>query len=368
MRSAPRVLSALALSAVAATLAYAQEAPVGTKPQLGVYADTTQSVIPGLDKLPAEARAAIAARAANRSLSVHLWTPGKVPVAPAATLDIPAGLKLGNTLPLEIPKSTPGNGTGSDASVQNAIAKFEFLRYWGCSATVRPGQPKVIKSGGISGAELSRLARAGEKAGAGADSDPWISAHWPNTLQQTPPTIQPGAALPGKYALHGNYVKAVNFEVPSNVNFLDPVTVTPGEQNLEKAVTFSWKPVPGAIGYIAMATGMRGKTTMIMWTSSETENGFDQGYAPTSEIKALVEKGIYLPASKTECIIPAGIFKGCQFVSLQVVAYGPSFTQATTVPSVRVQTRSIGTLTLGLGGGFGGNNDGDDDKEDDDEE
>lgn len=351
MRTLVRALSVTVAAGALALAAGAQETPVGSKPQLGVFADTMKTIIPGLNvaDLPPEAQAAIAGLGSQRMLRVHLWTQGAPSQAgPTAALDIAQGLKLGPTLNLELPQRAPGKD--EPIRIPPGAENFEMRRYWGCSATVRPGQPKVIKSAGTTPGGTVTVPRSG----AGGVPE-WTDAFWPNSKQQTSPVAPQGAALPGKYALRSNYVNGVNFEVPEGLNFLEPVALTtpPGVgADLSKALPLSWKPVAGAQGYHLMATGLKGKNTLILWSSAEREDDSSfAAYAPTEEIKSLVAKGVYLAPDKAQCTIPAGIFQGCQSVSIQAYAFGPSFTQNNTSPSVRVQTRSITMLALTPGAG-----------------
>lgn len=325
-----------------------------TRPQLTVTFQTTKFNIPGLEKLPPEALKALGGAAgAQRSLNANLVSPGVAPATATADLDIPAGLKLGNTLNLEIPRDAKGQPGNFGFEGNKEFENWEFLRYWGCSTTVKPGQPRVAKGSQLSSEALQKAAEAAKKAGLKGPETTY--AFWPNSRTKPEQTrIDPAAAAPGKYNLRTTYVGGVGFEVPGNVSFMEPIQLTLDGQDLEKSVKLSWKAVPNAVGYYAMAMGSRGKTTHIMWISSEVADGFEMGMATTAQTQALVEKGVYMAPSKLECNIPAGIFKGCQGVSVRIVAYGPSFTQGNTTPSVRVLTESSAMTTLG-GPQFPGN-------------
>lgn len=348
VRFGARVLCGLG----AVLLAAAGSAQESGKPQLSVYAETHQFTIPGLDKLPPEARAALAkSQMGQRMLRVQLFSQGAAPAAASANLDIPTGLQLGQTLPLEIPKGNDETNPNSpNFKYPKQFESWEFRRYWGCSATVKPGQPRVVKGATLSAEQLERAAKAAKAAGGKVPVNTY--AFWPNSLQKQPPQLVPTAAMPGGYQLKTNYTGNVAFQVPQNVDFLAPVELTVDGADLTKATNLSWKPVPNAVGYYAMAMGSKGENTHIMWISSEVPDGFDGGYETTGEVKALVEKGVYMPANKTQCTIPAGIFQGCKAVSVSLVAYGPSFTQGNTTPSVRVYTKS--TAMTSLGQSFGG--------------
>jgi hypothetical protein len=344
MRLATRGLCGAGLLLLAAATVVAQE---GLKPQLTVTMQTSKIAIPGLDKLPPEALKALGGLSTGqRTLSVSLISPGAPPASPTADLDIPAGLKLGSTLNLEIPK---GNGQPGPGGVPpgSAIESFEFTRYWGCSATVKPGQPKIVKGSEITAASQARAIEEARKAGLKGPETTF--AMWPNSKVRRPEQlkIDPAATAPGRYELKTNYTGGVSFDLPANVNFLEAIQATVDGKDLGKPVQLSWKPVPNALGYLAMAFGIKGKNSQVMWVSSEADGGFDHAFNTSGEIEALVKEGVYMPTTKTDCTIPAGIFQGCQGVSVQIVAYGPSFIQSASRPAVRVLTESRSIHTLG---------------------
>lgn len=351
-----RPLAAGGALLLAAAVACAQS---GDKPELTLSADTMKMTIPGLEniKLPPQAQAALGGSgfgSAQRSLSVTLMKPGAPPESPTASLDIPEVLKLGPKLDLQVNQPAKP-GVEGDPALPGGIPDFVLNRYWGCSQTVRPGQPKVTSTKDLAPGIAAGLARSGRGARVNGGRPNWTDAYWPNGKNPAQNRIQETAALPGKYALHSNFVPGVQFEIPAGVTFLEPVSLTlpQGADALDRSVEVAWKPVAGALGYVAMATGMKQPKTMIMWTSAESEDGIAAAYGADGDPKAQVAKGILLPPDRTKCYIPEAIFKGCQGVSVQLIAIGPSFTQAGT-PAVKVHTRSTGMSMLGFPGGFGG--------------
>ena len=343
---------------LAAAVACAQ---TGEKPELLLNADTMKMTIPGLEniKLPPQAQAALGGRGfggAQRTLYVSLSKSGAPPAAPSASLDIPGGLQLGPKLDLQVDLPAKPGAEGDAAPGNPTIPDFRLERYWGCSETVRPGQPKVVSTKDLAPGIAAGLARAGRPGRIGAVlAQNSTHAYWPNGKNPAQQQIQEGAALPGKYELHSNFVPGVNFEVPAGVTFLEPVSLTlpQGPDVLNKSVEVQWKTVPGALGYVAMATGMKQPKTMVMWTSAEGEEGMTLAFTAEGDPKALVAKGVLLPPDRTKCSIPEGIFKGAQAVSVQLIAIGPSFTQTSSTPAVKVRIRSTGMSMLG-GAGFGG--------------
>lgn len=330
---------ALSLCSLFALSAAAQTAG---KPSLTLSAVTTRTVVPGLDRLPPEARASLEGLVAGqRGLTVTLQKPGAPPANPMAELDIPAGLKQGPKLILSVPNEKAGN-PGADSGVFKTLENWEIRRYWGCAETVRLGQPQVLKGKDLG---LNSGRGAGGAGGAGA-VDAFTYAYWPNEKQQSLPIV-PDAALPGRYTLRSNFVNGVSFDVPAGVNFVPAADVTvEGGPDLKQPIRLRWKPVPGAIAFLAVASGSRGQNGMIQWTSAEDGTHPRAWAASGDDAKALVQKGIYMKPERTECVIPTGVFDGCAAVSLVFYAVGPTFEDSRATPGVRLETMSMSMVPI----------------------
>ncbi|MGV3721747.1 MAG: hypothetical protein ACO1SX_12620, partial [Actinomycetota bacterium] len=163
----------------------------------------------------------------------------------------------------------------------------------------------------------------------------------------------PGS-LKGAHRLRTSYLGEVGFQV-SEADFLGPVTFVtpkPGEADLKHFISVAWKPIPGALGIHLMAICPKGRKLLIMWSGGKNAEGLSAGqqFPQMAEVRSLVEKGVYLPGDATSCNIPAGIFEGADNVMLTMTAYGPGQAfDAPGSPAIRVQTRSIGMLSLGKG-------------------
>src|SRR5688500_17218689 len=131
MRLRAPLAGGLALTLLAAAAGLAQNA--GDKPRMDVTAEKHKFNIPGLEKLPPEALKAFGGAAGRRGLRVSLFSPGEAPANASANLDIPTGLKLGTTLPLEIPKKGASSNPTDPGQALKQFENFEFHRYWGCS-------------------------------------------------------------------------------------------------------------------------------------------------------------------------------------------------------------------------------------------
>src|ERR1041384_7444233 len=132
---------------------------------VGIFAETTSMKIAGMGappglpegfklppgvKLPPQALAAIKMFQPHRQLTVRLWSPGIAPDNATAVLAIPDGLKLGSKLDLKLYRPKPSEGTADEGSGPGGISsEMTIKRYWGSSATVKPGQPEVIEFKGL---------------------------------------------------------------------------------------------------------------------------------------------------------------------------------------------------------------------------
>jgi hypothetical protein len=354
-----------ACGSVVAASVRAQENP--DRAYLALWATTQSMSIPGLpglpegfklEDLPPEAAAALAGLAGRKELEVRLWSAGAAPAGASASLEIPAGLALGKSLPLEIMRPEARKAEVEKIKIPEEYRitdDFEIRQYWGCSETVLPGQPKVWKLGNLPPAEREVWKRY-SAGGLGVLEKPdWTEAHWPNSKADAGrnPLMKVGS-LKGPHRLRTSYLGEASFTVDSPVDFLDPVTFSspkPGKPDLKAFIPVAWKPIPNALGYHLLAIAPKGRKLLIMWSAGKNAEGMVAGgqqFPQMAEVRSLVEKGVYLPGTATSCNIPAGIFEGCDNVMLTMTAYGPGQAfDAPNAPAIRVQTRSVGMMTLG---------------------
>jgi hypothetical protein len=374
MRQTPLIRAALAAVLAASTAAVRADKTPDDQAFLGIFAETSAMKMAGMPapklppgfklpegvKLPPQVAAALKGGQAQRKLTVRLWSPGIAPDGATASLGIPDGLKLGPKLDLDLYRPKPGEAGGADVSAPGAPS-FEELtikRYWGSSATVKPGQPEVVEFKGLSPEQKatmkSQASRARQNAAGSYFYKPdWTTAYWPS--QNQPGEITDDAALTGHYALTTSYTGNVEMDVPTNVNFLAPIEMS--SPNLEEqikfpdAITFSWKAIPNALGYHANIIGMQqDKKVIIMWSSSEAkpEMGMMMDYLQMAEVRDLVSRDIVMKGDRVEVTVPAGIFNDCDFVMFQMIGWGPGAAIDKGQPLPRMQTKT--TLQIMLGG------------------
>lgn len=313
---------------------------------------------PGI-KLPPEAM--MFSGQAVRLLNIRLWSPSIAPATAAASVAPPEGLKQGAKLDLDLFRPKEGE-TGSTDKVQGfdpdkEPEKFTIKIYWGSSETVKAGQPKVITWGGLTPEQKEAMKTQAREARAAGNSyfykPGWTTGYWPTKKQ--PGSIDKAASLVGNYALTTNYTGNVAIEAPSNVNFLDPILMSSPDLekklDLKKSIPFKWAAIPNALGLHASIIGMEGKNTMIIWSSSEifSEMGMgDPGFMQMADVRAAVEKTLFMAGNRTSVDVPAGIFKDADFAMMNMGGWGPGSALEKAQPLPRIQTKT--SLMLMLGG------------------
>ena len=236
---------------------------------------------------------------------------------------------------------------------------FHIIKvYWGSSATVQPGQPKILEMSSLSLAQQMEMAGHMRMSpgmllsgGSGGDyfyREGWTTGYWPDASD--PGVVPSTASLAGRFTLNTNFAGNASLDVPSGVNFLPAIQLQSPDLgsviDFSNPVDFKWKPVVGAVGQYATIFGMEGRNTLILWSSSEIyadELLADMGYSETADVQDAVEKKLFMPSWVGSMTAPAGIFQNAEFSVLNMSALGDG-----SQPAPFVQTQS--TLTLMLGG------------------
>ncbi len=354
----------------------------GENANLGIFVETRLMRIPGMKpfkmpKLPPGITLPAAARqfmpgSPTRSLKVKLWAPVTAPDDATATLAVPSGLQLGDKLNLSIYKPAPpsssgaGGGTSSPSNNPSQPPDFTIKIYWGSSATVRDGQPKVFSLANLTSEGRSvMMSRMSQMRMGGASMtyrDHGTTAFWPGTGDSG--EIKDEATMPGTYTVNSSFAGSSTVEAPSGVDFLAPIEIT--SPNLDQKVAldgplaFQWNQIPNCLGQYATAFGMQDKNTLILWSSSENFGdriSGDMGYLQMADVKSLVDQNTFLKGDATSVTIPAGIFKDCSVALYNMFGYGPGAANDGSSPVARIQTKTDLTVLLarpsrgGPGGG-----------------
>lgn len=381
-----RAMALLALAASAASLAVAQNVK---PPKVQLYMDAStggMAGMPEMDGLQGGMGGMIAGMmgggaAGGARGGQGWWGQARTPhVMPARVLDlalesriqpgapaqqfVPAGLRMGESLPLIAPAPSappPRDAEPGDVPADVEPPKGRILIYWGCGTEVRPGQPRVIDLARGNPADFARAFAGRYVPERGPRVGP-STVFFPNEQnQQTPPR---GASLVGEHRVQGAGVPASMKFSLGPAQDLMPAIELQTQGRLTDAVALSWRPVAQARAYFLHAMGSVGKDDMVLWSSAETPDTgmglFD--YLPNATLERWTKERVLLGADTTQCSVPRGIFAGSEGAMLRMIAWGgeshfaypprPADPKAVWEPewAVRVRTKSHTLAMLGEDG------------------
>ena len=299
---------------------------------------------------------------------------------------IPGGLGLGKSLTLiPIEPTTPAQGGPTTGKIPDVEVKIS--EYWGCGATVRPGQPKVatfkVKGGGktidsrnpMGGMQGIDFQSTGSmsKGLFAPDRDIDLKpgyVYWPNRTHGK--QVPNGARLAGDHKIVGDGIPAsMQFDVQQNADFM-PKLALRSQGEMTDAIGLSWPTVDRARAYFITAMHMdmarQSSYSMVIWSSADVPGaGSDlHAFLTGSVIDKWLKQKVLLPSTATNCTIPKGIFAGAPSGQgampgmLMMTAYGPeSWITYPPKPadakqpwnpewSVRLRAKSTATSILGL--------------------
>lgn len=365
-------LRTIALLAATCLLALPAASQTGKGPKTQVWMDVATHSMAGMPELDGLAGAAMgmlggqgmgnhygAARHGampGRFVDISLWNgpaPGK-----EAEQRIPAGLRLGERLPLLPPKATPRGPEHPGGKPQDHQSRI--LVYWGCGTEVRAGQPRVITISSKDGQVQVSGSLQGRYA---PDRSPDVGpayALWPNDRDRR--SLPQGASLVGNHHIVGPQVpESLRFDLQQAQDFMPAIALT-SSGSFAAGFNLGWQPVSRARGYFLHAMGVNGDA-MVLWSSAESADAgmgmFD--YLPEATVDKWIREKVLLGTERTSCALPKGIFGEGRDTGamLRMIAYGPETTltypprPAGKTPwtpewSVRVRTKSTAFAALGM--------------------
>lgn len=283
--------------------------------------------------------------------------------APEASQAIPAGLRLGTSLPLlpppaaRAPAAPMGDGRGIADGGEHSS---RILVYWGCGAEVRAGQPREIRISLKNGkADISGSMPQGRNAPERAINPGPEYALWPN--ERSRKQVPDGASLVGAHQVSGPGIPAsMHFDLERMQDFMPKIALSSSGGG-DAATNWSWKPVDRATGYFLSAMGQK-DDAIVMWSSAEMpEPGTGlMDYLPEATVAQWIKERVLLGPQVSNCAIPRGIFGDGAGVT-QMIAYGPerniawpprpAGSKAAWKPewNVRVRTKSTAFAPMGMG-------------------
>ena len=278
-----------------------------------------------------------------------------------ASQAIPAGMRMGDSLPLVPPKAEGREPEAGEMPREyKEPPKGRILIYWGCGTTVRAGQPRVIDLARGNPADYGAAFAGRYSPDRGARVGP-AYALYPNERNRV--SLSRDSSLVGEHRVLGDAIPAsMKFTLGAAQDIMPAIELqTSGA--LRDSMNASWRTVTNARAYYLHAMGQLGND-MVMWSSSETADTgmglFD--YLPNATIDRWLKERVLLQPDTTQCAIPKGIFtapdgRASEGAMLRMMAYGgesnfahpprPADPRATWEPewAVRVRLKS-GTMAM----------------------
>jgi hypothetical protein len=249
--------------------------------------------------------------------------------APTADHFLPAGVRLGDSVPLTTPRQATSQPTPEGMPQgQMQMPQGRLLLFWGCGEHAGPGQPVVI--------DFSRMARGQVPPGLFAQAvnlpEDWsvnsgnsrTFGEWPN--ERNSKQVPANASLLGAHRVASTYAPEIAFDLADD--FMPPLSPA-GRDMASGAVGLSWNALPKATGYYAwaMATNPEGNSRdMVWWTSSSTQQfgGPMSEWLSPAAVSRLVQAGTVMPPSQTTCTVPAEVrAAGGPIMMTYLYGYGP---------------------------------------------
>jgi len=284
---------------------------------------------------------------------------------------------LSPALKLQTPKEvrTPAPETRDDQVVEPNYErpKGKLMLYWGCGATVRAGQPKVLDMASASAADLGRFFQSRRATQRGTHSAVGRPV-WPNPEDAR--MVPANASLVGPHAFTGSGVpESFRFQIPPAQDLM-PALAIQQQAAGDGSVDLTWQALPTARAYFIAGmgggAGAGGNTMeMVIWTSSELpDTGFGlTDYQTNAAVDKWLGEKVLLNPGTTRCTVPAGVFPNGQGGMLRAIAYGselnlahpprPKDPKAVWEPewAAKIRVKSMTTVMLGMPDmpGMGGN-------------
>lgn len=369
MTARTRLAAAIALAFVPALAAAQSKPPVA---QFWADVATHSMSIPGMGDMDEGAMGMFgggffggtkaAGGAPGKWLDTALHTRNK-PSGTLGTHAIPPTLNMGSALPLLPVQAERSRGESEPGELEKP--KGRLLFYWGCSETVRPGQPRVLDFSKAAPDEYAKFMTGRFAPDRGAKAVAGRSV-WPN--EQDRKRVPANASMDGEHAVSGEGVPAgLRFAIGAGHDFMPKINMS-AQGDPKGPVNVGWGDVNNARAYFLSAMGAKGEQEMIVWSSSEQPDpGWGlMDYLPPAQIEKLLKEKVILPTSVQRCAIPAGIFAGVDGAMVRMIAYGPELNLAhpprpanPKAPwnpewAVRVRVKSTGMTMLGMGDEGGG--------------
>lgn len=243
-----------------------------------------------------------------------------------ASQQIPAGMRMGDSLPLVPPKaqvreSEPGE---MPQEYKPETPKGRILIYWGCGQQVRAGQPRVIDLARGNPLDFGKALAGRYAPDRGARVSP-AYALYPN--EQNRVSLARDSSLAGEHRVMGDGLPAsMKFTLGAAQDVMPAIDLQ-ASGAVTDSIAGSWRPVANARAYYLHAMGKVGDD-FVLWSSSETgDTGMGMfDYLPNATIDRWLKERVLLQPDTTQCAVPKGIFGAAggrgEGAMLRMMAYG----------------------------------------------
>lgn len=306
---------------------------------------------------------------ANRSMLLELGSQRSASGTPAAAHEIPPGLNMGASLPLETPQRTRAEPREDGMPENFEKPRGRLLIYWGCNEQAGAGQPYVIDFAKVAQGQVPQglFSRRINVPRGPSPSRSRTYGDWPNQNDST--RVAADGSLRGDHVVKGNYSPDIRFSIAEKYDFMEPVNLSQRKSG-SGGVNLSWNGVANAQGYFAtaMGGGKDGSEDVVFWSSSNSREFGEllMTWLPPSEVARLIREKVVLSPSTTECTVPAQFVAAAPSAFVRFIAYGeeanfahpprPQDPKVAWSPewAVKVRLKSTTSSLLGEEGGMGG--------------
>ena len=297
---------------------------------------------------------------AGRWMDVTLHT-SRNPSLQEALQAVPSGTQLAPTLKLVSPepaKTKPAPTSDEEsAPLDYEPPKGKFVLYWGCSETVRPGQPKILDLQSATMAEFGTFFESRRATQRGTPLAPGRPV-WPNKVDSR--ALPAGASLVGQHAFTGQGVpESFRFDVAASQDIMPEIKLRQTDRG--NHILLEWNALPTARAYFLGSMGSRegGEMTMVVWTSSELpDSGFGLfDYQTNAAVDRWLKDKVLLPPATTKCAVPKeaagqGMLRAIAYGTELNMAYPPRPTDPK-IPwepdwNVKIRVKSMTTSMFGM--------------------
>ncbi|WP_225008002.1 hypothetical protein [Novosphingobium percolationis] len=244
--------------------------------------------------------------------------------APQADHFMPAGAKLGPSVPLRTPQVVKAMPTEGEFQ----RPKGRMLIFWGCGEHAGPGQPVVIDFAKVAAGQVppGLWSSAVPLERGVSPSSSRTYGHWPADDGKF---VKPDSSLLGPHRVEGNYSPSMAFTLTHD--FMAALRAG-SSVNPTGSVLLRWNALGDATGYHASLIGGKqqgrgNEMTDIVWWSSSATREFGGGLADwlsPATVARLVASRTVLSPQTTTCTVPVEVKQAApDFMMTTLYAYGP---------------------------------------------